>query len=262
MIVGISAAALIAGGVLAVYKRGLDNKPISMVAVLPFENATGDAANEYLGNGISESLINKLSGLSDLHVISRTSAFAFKGKATVPTEIGKKLGVDALVLGSLTLDGSRVPRRATRRRTDSTSRDASFWSVPMRRWIRAFDFFQQAVARAPDYAMAYAGLADVYSVQAFLGASGRTEAAEKARAAATRALELDRDLGEVHSALAGILFLFEWDWARTDAEYRRGLALSPGSEAVHEAYGGFHREIALSFSNVGSEVAVAHGGSG
>jgi Tfp pilus assembly protein PilF len=104
---------------------------------------------------------------------------------------------------------------------------------------KSVDFFQQAVARAPDYAMAYAGLADVYSVQAFLGASGRTEAAEKARAAATRALELDPDLGEVHAALAGILFLFEWDWARADAEYRRGIALSPGSEAVHEAYGSF-----------------------
>jgi len=77
---------------------------------------------------------------------------------------------------------------------------------------KSVDFFQQAVARAPDYAMAYAGLADVYSVQAFLGASGRTQAAAKARAAATRALELAPDLGEVHASLAGILFLFEWDW--------------------------------------------------
>jgi TolB-like protein len=76
--------------------------------VLPFENATGDPTNEYLGNGIAESLINKLAGLSDLHVISRTSAFAFKGKAADPTEIGRKLGVDALVLGNLTVHGSRL----------------------------------------------------------------------------------------------------------------------------------------------------------
>jgi len=87
--------------------------------------------------------------------------------------------------------------------------------------------------------MAYAGLAAVYSVQAFLGASARTEAARKARAAATRALELDPDLGEAHAALAGILFLFEWDWAGADAEYRRGIALSPGSETVHEDYGSY-----------------------
>ena len=88
IIVGILAAALVAVGVLGVYKKAFQSKTISMVAVLPFENATGDPANEYLGNGISESLINKLSGLSDLHVVSRTSAFALKGKAMEPIEIG------------------------------------------------------------------------------------------------------------------------------------------------------------------------------
>lgn len=295
MIVAISAAALIALGALAVYESGFYNKTISMVAVLPFENATGDPANEYLGNGISESLINKLSGLRDLHVISRTSAFAFKGKAMEPTEIGKKLGVDALVLGTLTLHGARLNISTELVRvSDSTqlwgdkyeralddvqqmeSQLATTIAQTLRRRVsgdekvrlaraetsdpeayrlylkgreflvgtdaemdKSVDYFQQAVTRAPDYAMAYAGLADVYTVQAFLGASGRAEAAEKARAAATRALELDPNLGEVHSALAGILFLFEWDWARADAEFRRGLDLSPGSESVHEAYGNF-----------------------
>jgi hypothetical protein len=83
-------------------------------------------------------------------------------------------------------------------------------------------------------------------VEALLGASGRAEAARKARAAATHALELDRDLGEVHSALAGILFLFEWGWAHADAEHRRGIALSPGSEAGHEACGKFAVGAAIS----------------
>jgi len=104
---------------------------------------------------------------------------------------------------------------------------------------KSIDYFQQAVARDPDYAMAHAGLADAYTVQAFLRANSRTEAAAKARAEVTRALELDPNLGEAHAALASILFLFEWDWAGADAEFRRGISLSPGSEAVHEAYGGF-----------------------
>jgi Tfp pilus assembly protein PilF len=52
-----------------------------------------------------------------------------------------------------------------------------------------------------------------------------------------RALELDPDLGEAHASLAQILFLFEWDWAGADAEFRRAVALAPGSEAVHENYG-------------------------
>ena len=56
-------------------------------------------------------------------------------------------------------------------------------------------------------------------------------------------MELDPDLGEAHAALAGILFLFEWDWAGADAEYRRGIALSPGSETVHEDYGSYLNAI-------------------
>ena len=60
---------------------------------------------------------------------------------------------------------------------------------------KSVDYFQQAVARAPDYALAYAGLADVYTIQAYLRASGRLEAVVKARAAVNRALELDPALG-------------------------------------------------------------------
>jgi TolB-like protein len=108
MVVGVATAVLIAVGLFAAYQMAFRSKAIGMVAVLPFENATGDPANEYLSNGISESLINRLSGLSGLHVISRTSAFAFKGKRMDPTEIGRKLGVDALVLGNLTLHGPRL----------------------------------------------------------------------------------------------------------------------------------------------------------
>src|SRR4029078_3363313 len=78
---------------------------IGLVAVLPFENATGDSAIDYLSDGISECLINKLSRPNGLRVISRTSAFAFKGKKMEATEIGRKLGVDALVLGSLAQGG-------------------------------------------------------------------------------------------------------------------------------------------------------------
>lgn len=293
MLVAVAAAALIAVGALVAYQMASRNKAIGVVAVLPFENATGDPANEYLGNGISESLINKLSSLSGMHVISRTSAFAFKGKTIDPIEIGRKLGVDALILGNLTLHNSRLNISAELvRASDSTQlwgdhyeramddvqqlegQIATTIAQTLRRRLsgdervrlahietrdpeayrlylkgreslvgtdadmsKSIAFFQQAVARAPDYAMAYAGLAAVHSVEAFLGASVRTEAAGKARAAATRALELDPDLGEAHSALADILFLFEWDWSAADAEYRRGVALSPGSEAVHEAYG-------------------------
>jgi TolB-like protein/Tfp pilus assembly protein PilF len=295
ILIGVAVAALLAVASLVVYRGFFRSQAIGMVAVLPFENATGDPANDYLSNGIAESLINKLSGLNGLHVISRTSAFALKGQATDPIEIGRKLGVDALVLGNLSLHGSRLNISAELvRSTDATqlwgdhyertmddvqqleAQIATTIAQMLRRRLsgdekarlahnetddpeayrlylkgreflvgtdaemdKSVDFFQQAVARAPGYAMAYAGLADVYSAQAFLGATGRVEAASKARAAATRALELAPDLGEAHASLADILFLFEWDWAGADAEYRRGLSLDPGSESVHESYGVF-----------------------
>jgi len=104
---------------------------------------------------------------------------------------------------------------------------------------KSIDYFQQAIARAPDYAMAHAGLADAWATQAYLRANSRAEVAGKARAEVARALELDPDLGEAHASLGQILFLFEWDWAGADAEFKRALVLAPGSEAVHENYGEF-----------------------
>ncbi len=290
-----SLLALIAVAVIATVQFSKREVPIGLVAVLPFENASGDPAIDFLSDGISESLINKLSGLRGLHVIARTSAFAFKGQKLTPTDIGRKLGVDALLLGTLAEHGANVTvtaelvrvhdatqlwgdkyaRRAddvlqiegeiattiarTLRRRLSVEDDARLARTEtadpeayrlylkgrdllvgtQKEMDKSIDFFQQAIARAPDYAMAHAGLADAYTVQAFLRASGRAEAAGKARTAVTRALELDPDLGEAHTALALVRELFDWDWAGAESEFRRGIELSPGSEAVHEAFGGF-----------------------
>jgi len=104
---------------------------------------------------------------------------------------------------------------------------------------KSVDCFRQAVARAPDYAMAYAGLAEAYTTQAYLRAVDRTAFVDKARAAVTRALELDPDLAEAHTALGLVRFYFEWDWAGADAAFRRGLELNPGSQAANEEYGQF-----------------------
>ena len=268
---------------------------IGLVAVLPFDNATGDSAIEYLSDGISECLINKLSSLNGLRVISRTSAFAFKGKNIEPTEIGRKLGVDALILGSLAQrgpslaitaelvsarDGTQLWGKKYARPADDMMQVEGEIAATIARTLRrqlsgeekvklarpetsdpeayrlylrgrdflvgnqqemdkGVDYFQQAVARAPDYAMAHAGLAEAYTRQAFRRAVDRTEAGRKARVAVTRALELDPDLAEARAALGLVRFYFEWDWSGADAEFRRALALNPGSRAVHEDYGMF-----------------------
>jgi len=272
-----------------------DADSIDLVAVLPFENTTGDPAIDYLSDGIAECLISKLSSLKGLRVISRTSAFAFKGKAMEPTEIGRKLGVDAIVLGSLAqrgpsvaitaelvrivdatqLWGERYARpaddlmqlegeiaatiaRTLRRKLSGGEKarlarvetsDPEAWRLYLRgraylcgnqqEMDKSVDCFQQAVARAPDYAMAYAGLAEAFTTQAYLRAVDRTAFVAKARAAVARALELDPDLAEAHTAQGLVRFYFEWDWEGADAAFRRAIELNPGSQAVNEEYGGF-----------------------
>jgi serine/threonine protein kinase/Tfp pilus assembly protein PilF len=291
-VVLVAAVAVVAGALYGKARRGAS---IGSVAVLPFENATGDPSNDYLSDGISESLINKLSSLPGLRVISRKSAFAFKGQKLGPAEIGAKLGVDALLLGSLAQRGSslaitaelvsvrddtqlwgeKYARRAddvlqiegeiaatiarTLRRqlsgeeTERLARAATDDPEAYRLYLKArgflvgnqqemdksIDLFQQAVAKAPEYALAHAGLAEAHTRQAFLRGSGREEPLKRARAAVKRALELDPDLAEAHAALGLVRFYFEWDWAGAEAEFRRAIELNPGSRVGQEEYGWF-----------------------
>ncbi len=78
------------------------------LVILPLKNLTGDAANDYLSDGITESLINEVSRIETLKVISRSSAFQFKDKNISAQEIGEKLGVETILEGSLKQNGDKV----------------------------------------------------------------------------------------------------------------------------------------------------------
>ncbi len=82
--------------------------PTHSIAVLPIKNLSGNASQDYFGDGVTETLINELSKIRDLKVIARTSAFAFKGKETDVREIGRRLGVAAVLEGSLRRDAETV----------------------------------------------------------------------------------------------------------------------------------------------------------
>jgi len=105
--VGVVLVAL-AAGALSLWRARPGSGPIDSIAVLPFENQSADPDVEYLSDGIAESLINALARSSDLKVISRTSAFAFKGSQDAIQEIGRKLGVRALLVGRLVQRGDRI----------------------------------------------------------------------------------------------------------------------------------------------------------
>ena len=91
----------------------------------------------------------------------------------------------------------------------------------------ALQYFELALAKDPNYAQAYVGIASVWVGRQQQGFVPRSEAAPKARAAAAKALELDSMLAEVHDILAGIRTWTDWDWAGGEAEYRRAIELNP-----------------------------------
>ena len=95
----------------------MDERP--SIAVLPFENMSGDPEQEYFADGISEDLITDLSKVSGLHVIARNSAFTFKGRAVNVPEVARDLGVAWVMEGSVRKSGNRV--RVTAQLIDGTS---------------------------------------------------------------------------------------------------------------------------------------------
>jgi TolB-like protein/DNA-binding winged helix-turn-helix (wHTH) protein/Tfp pilus assembly protein PilF len=103
---------------------------------------------------------------------------------------------------------------------------------------RAVAYFNQAIERDPTYAQAYSGLADTYALLGDweYGVLAPREAFPRAKAAAVKALQLDNTLGEAHTSLAFCLDGFDWDLKSADAEFRRGIELSPGYATAHHWY--------------------------
>ncbi|HSD72534.1 MAG TPA: protein kinase [Thermoanaerobaculia bacterium] len=93
--------------------------------------------------------------------------------------------------------------------------------------------FEAAIARDPGYAPAHNGLADAYCIFGFYGGIPTLEAFAKARAAASKALEIDPDAPETHVALALVEHYFGWDFDREDREFLRAIELAPRSAAAH-----------------------------
>jgi TolB-like protein/Tfp pilus assembly protein PilF len=103
----------------------------------------------------------------------------------------------------------------------------------------AIDFFNDAIESKPNYAQAYAGLADSYALEGDwkYGLLAPKEAYPKAKAAATKAIALDGTLGEAHISLAFCLENFDWDSQSAGREFTRGIELNPGYATGHEWYG-------------------------
>ncbi|HZI30274.1 MAG TPA: protein kinase [Gemmatimonadaceae bacterium] len=96
--------------------------------------------------------------------------------------------------------------------------------------------FQEAVTIDPRYAPAYVGLADSYALHVDYRSVPVTEGFEAAKAYARKAIELDESLAEAHASLAWSLFIYDWDFAAADREFKRAIELAPGYATSHQWY--------------------------
>jgi serine/threonine protein kinase/Flp pilus assembly protein TadD len=102
---------------------------------------------------------------------------------------------------------------------------------------KAVEHFQDAITKDPNYAVAYAGLADSYVLLGGIyGVEPPPEAMAKAEAAVQKALELDGALAEPHTSLAMIKFWYDWDWSGAEREFRRAIELNPRYPPAHQWY--------------------------
>jgi tetratricopeptide (TPR) repeat protein len=114
-----------------------------------------------------------------------------------------------------------------------------FWNKRTADGLRkAIDYFNQAIEKDSTYAQAYTGLADSYALLGDWEYGGMTpkEAFPKAEASATKALNLDDTLGEAHTSLAFCLDLYDWNWDKAEAEFKRAIELNPGYATAHHWY--------------------------
>ena len=102
---------------------------------------------------------------------------------------------------------------------------------------QAIEYFNQAVAFDPNYALAYVGLADSYALLSAFGFMPPTEAIPKARDFARRASSLDVSLAEPHATLGYALVQYDYDFAGSEREYQRAIELNPNSAMAHQWYG-------------------------
>ena len=144
----VAAVLIVAAVVTTAYwlysKSAARTKKIDSIAVLPFVNATADASNEYLSDGLTESLIGTLSEAPDLKVMARSTVFRFKGKEDDPEKIGQQLRVGVVLIGRITQHGDEMGVQAD---LVDTSDGSELWGSHYERKTADITQLQSDIAR-------------------------------------------------------------------------------------------------------------------
>ena len=275
--------------------RNHAGQSIDSLAVLPFVNAGGSPDTEYLSDGIAESLMNSLSELPNLKVMSRNAVFRFKGTEADARAVGRELGVRAVLMGRVTERGDNLSISAelvdvednshlwgeqynrkladaqaveseiaaqisdklrlklsggqkTRLAKHQTENPEAYQLYLKGRFEtvkgtpegieKGLDYFHQAIALDPNYALAYTGICAILALMDDVTVAPR-DIMPKAREAALKAVELDDTLAEGHAELGSVLFQYDYDWPAAERELRRAVELDPNNARAQEYLGWF-----------------------
>jgi TolB-like protein/Tfp pilus assembly protein PilF len=290
LLAGLVAAAIVAASAIA-YRSLTSAAVMSSLAVVPFAHESADPNTEYLSSGITEGLINSLSQLPRLRVLSRNAVVQYRGRNIDPRLVGQELQVDGVITGRViprgdTLDvqselvdvasgaqlwGKRYSRPLSglltlqeeiagdiaellrRTRTGEDERrlaqrrpqDTEAYRLYLRgRYYfdqrtadgirRSIESFQEAIKKDPNYALAYAGLANAY-VSSDTVLPPRQNVV-LAKSAAVKALASDDSLPEVQTAVGRVLQHCDWDWAGAERAFKRAIELDPRYAEAHHMY--------------------------
>ena len=268
-------------------------RPDKSIAVIPFTDLSQEHDQEYFCDGMTEEILNHLSKIRDLRVISRTSCMKYKGAKISVNEIARELGVTNILEGSIRRSGDQV--RVTVQLIDASS-DEHLWSEDYdflelkdifsvqtdvstrvagvlkaklttqekgtlsktntenpeayklylkgrfywaKRTPQSYDsaeqYYKRAITLDPEYALAYSGLADCYT----LGLQGMTMVEEIpiAKAYLTKAISLDSNLSEALTTMGFIQSHFDYDWASAKSTLQKAILLNPNYPIAHLYYG-------------------------
>jgi TolB-like protein len=115
-----------------------------------------------------------------------------------------------------------------------------FWSKRTKEGLeKSVEYFRKSIAIDPNYALAYAGLADAYHIQAWWGWTPRLEGFIKSKEFVLKALEIDKDLAEAHATLGSLLLWSDWDWNGARNELNLAIRLNPGYANAYQYYSEF-----------------------
>jgi len=289
----IAVAALSLAAVLAVWRARRPAGTIESLAVLQFVNDTNDPEMDVVARGLADGLIDRLSGLSGVRVMARSSVQRYKGQALDPGKVARELGVQGVLTGrierqkeklsiraelvdvsdghsvwsqryerlpneTLTLPealghdlaerlkwSSRQQSEAAGRRT-TKSREAQeaylkgryYWDRRPRDIGKAIELLQLSIQEDPTYSLPNAFLAQSFMTLGAWegGLMAPRDAFPRAQKAAEKALALDPELGEAHAPFAYIALHYDWDWVKSEAEFRRAIQLSPNYGGAHHWY--------------------------